>query len=153
MWFSTGKVRCAAGKTCWALSQLSAAPWPFYGQITEEKRLILMKRVRNDPLSHGFDKNRQEISFLRWFCAPGSESWLGRAAILGDGEMRCGCRANESDLAAVPSAWAPSQLLPSPFSARSPARQFLPGTGTAELEPCGGCRSSTGSDPSYWPHL
>lgn len=62
-------------------------PWPFYGQISEEKKLILMKRVRNDSLSRGFGKNGQEIYFLRWFCAPGSEPWLGRAAMLGDGEM------------------------------------------------------------------
>lgn len=124
-------------------------PWPFYGQISEEKKLILMKRVRNDSLSHGFGKNGQEIYFLRWFCAPGSEPWLGRAGCWVMGRC-CGCHADESALAgAVPSA----RLLLSPFSSRSPARQLLPGTGAAELEPCGGCRSSTGSDPSCWPHL
>lgn len=75
-------------------------PDPFMGKSARgKKKLFLVRRMRSDLLSHGFNENREEIYFLRLFCAPGSESWLGRAAILGDEEMRCGCHANESNLA------------------------------------------------------
>lgn len=77
----------------------------------------------------------------------------GQSRILGGGEMLCGCHANESDLAECGSHVRLLGLLHSPFSRspRSPS-EAIP-AGNAELEPCGGCRSSTGSDPSYWPHL
>lgn len=100
MWFSAGKVRRAGGKTCWGLYELCAAVLTLlWANQRGKKKLLLVRRMRSDLLSHGFIENREEIYFLHLFCAPGSESWLGRAAILDDEEMCCVCHTNESNLA------------------------------------------------------
>lgn len=94
-------------------------PDPFMGKFVR-KKLFLMKHVGNDLLLHSFDKNRDKIHFLHLFCVPRSESWLGRTAFLGDGEMRCRCCANESNLVACSSHVRLVGLLHSHFSSRSP---------------------------------
>lgn len=112
------------------------------GKSVREKKNIFDESREERPALTRLRQEQGGNIFCVYFVSPRSESWLGRAAVLGDGRCAVG-----AVLMKVPTARAPSQplLLPQPCEA-------IP-AGSGTVEPCGGCRSSIGSDPSHWPHL